>query len=214
MTVTGALAFAFGAGLATFTAPCVFPLLPGYVGYFADQHGGGEPGRPVRQGAVAAVGVLTVFSLLALTVYAVDSRVLTSMADAEPLAGGAVAVLGALTLAGHAPSIRVALPRRRTTGVGVFLFGGAYAVAAAGCTVPVLLAVVAQALSLPPLPGVAVVGAYAGGVTVPLVGVTVSAGYGYDVLARGTSLSATTRRRLAGAVMVTAGLVQVWVGLS
>ena len=33
-TLAGALAFAASAGLATFFAPCAFPLLPGYVGYY------------------------------------------------------------------------------------------------------------------------------------------------------------------------------------
>jgi len=214
MITAGAPAFAFGAGLATFAAPCVFPLLPGYVAYFADQHGRGESAGPVRPGVAAAAGVLTVFAALALTVYVVGGQVLTPVGDAEPLVGGAVAVLGAVTLAGRGPSILVALPQRRPGGLGVFLFGGAYAVAAAGCTVPILLAVLAQAISMPPVWAVAVIGAYAAGVALPLVGVTVSAGYGYDILATVTSVSATTRRRLAGALMLTAGLVQVWTGLS
>ena len=213
MTVGATLAFAFGAGLTTFGAPCVFPLLPGYVGYYAGQHGERGSTRPFLQGLAAAAGVLAVFAALTAGVYGVDSRVLSSMADLEPLAGGLLVVLGAATLTGHAPSIRVALPRRRDTPLGVFVFGGVYAIAAAGCTVSILLAVVAQALSMAPLSGAAVVTAYALGVAAPMVGLTVAIGYGYDLASAGVGVSNATLARLAGAVMVAAGTVQLWAGL-
>jgi len=213
MTAGGALAFAFGAGLATFAAPCVFPLLPGYLGYYADRHGKTGTTRPIRQGLAAAAGALAVFAALVSGVYLVDSRVLASTAELEPLAGGAVAVLGVVTLTGHAPSLRVALPQRRDSVLGIVAFGGVYAVAAAGCTVSVLLAVVAQALSMPPLVGATVVAAYALGVALPLVGATVAVGYGYD-LAGGVGVSTATITRAAGAVMLVAGLAQLWAGLS
>lgn len=212
MTASAALAFAFGAGLTTFGAPCVFPLLPGYVGYYAEQHGSRT--RPLRQGLAAAAGVLAVFGALTAAVYVLDSRVLASLAGLEPLAGGVLVVLGAVTLAGYAPSIRVALPQRRDTSLGVVAFGAVYAVAAAGCTVPILLAVVAQALAMAPLSGAAVVAAYALGVALPMVGATLAAGYGADIVTGGVGVSSGTLTRVAGAVMLVAGAVQMWAGLS
>lgn len=208
-----ALAFAFGAGLATFAAPCVFPLLPGYVGYYAERHGRAGTARPLRQGLAAAAGVLAVFAVLAVAVYAVDSRVLGSVSRLEPAAGGLLVVLGLVTVTGHAPSIHVALPARRSGLVGVVAFGAVYAVAAAGCTVSILLAVVAGALAMAPLPGAAVVGAYALGVALPMVAVTVATGYGYETLSGDTRLSVGTLTRLAGVVMVGAGAAQLWAGL-
>ncbi|ESP89740.1 cytochrome C biogenesis protein transmembrane region/thiol-disulfide transporter [Candidatus Halobonum tyrrellensis G22] len=40
----GTVAFAAGAGLTTFFAPCAFPLLPGYVGYYVHQSEDETPG--------------------------------------------------------------------------------------------------------------------------------------------------------------------------
>lgn len=214
MTAAESIAFAFGAGLATFAAPCVFPLLPGYLGYYADRHGGAGTTRPVRQGLAAAAGVLAVFAALVSGVYVFDSRVLASAADLEPVAGGAVAALGLLMLTGHAPAVRVALPRRRDSALGVVAFGGVYAVAAAGCTVSVLLAVVAQALSMQPLAGATVVAAYALGVALPMVAATVAVGYGYDRVTGAVGVSTATFTRVAGAVMLVAGLVQLRAGLA
>lgn len=208
------LAFAFGAGLTTFAAPCVFPLLPGYVGYYADQHGGRETLRPFRQGLAAAAGVLGVFGGLTAAVYALDTSVISSLDGLEPLAGGVLVALGAVTLAGYAPSVHVELPARRDTTLGVFLFGGVYAVAAAGCTVPILLAVVAQALAMAPFSGAVVLSAYAGGVALPMVVATVAVGYGADMLTGGAGVSSATLTRLAGTVMLAAGAVQVLNGLS
>ncbi|MFC6758129.1 cytochrome c biogenesis CcdA family protein [Halomicroarcula sp. GCM10025894] len=148
MTAGATLAFAFGAGLASFVSPCVFPLLPGYVAYYADQHGGRASTRPMRQGTAAAAGVLTVFAALTVGVYAVGSRLVASVAGLEPAVGALLIALGLVTVVDRAPSIRVSLPRRRNTLPGVFAFGAVYAVAAVGCTVPLLLAVVAQALAM------------------------------------------------------------------
>ncbi|WP_324761061.1 cytochrome c biogenesis CcdA family protein [Haloarcula montana] len=207
----GIVTFAFGAGVTTFAAPCVFPLLPGYVGYFADRHGDADTG-PVRHGLVAAAGVLTVFAALSGAVYVLDKRVVQSLGAVEPLAGGVMIALGGVVLGGVAPSLRVPLPRRRDTAAGVFLFGAVYAVAAAGCTVPILLGVVAQALTMAPLSGATVVSAYAMGVALPMVGATVATGYGADVVTAG--LSTRTVRRVAGVTMIGAGALQMWAGFA
>ena len=51
---------AFSAGAATFFAPCAFPLLPGYVGYYLGKTGDGTPDGPLstRLGRAAVVGLL------------------------------------------------------------------------------------------------------------------------------------------------------------
>jgi cytochrome c biogenesis protein CcdA len=55
--------------------------------------------------------------------------------------------------------------------------------------VSILLAVVVQALSMAPLPGASVVGAYALGVALPKVGVTLATGHGYETLTGETPLA-------------------------
>jgi cytochrome c-type biogenesis protein len=212
MPVAGTLAFAFGAGLTTFGAPCVFPLLPGYVAYYTDQHASQGKMVPVLTGLAAAAGVLVVFAVLTGSVYTIDAHAVASVAGLEPIAGGVLVVLGLVMVADRAPSIRVPLPRRRDTLSGVFAFGAVYAIAAAGCTVPVLLAVTAEALAMTPLSGAAVVTAYGLGVALPMVGMTVAAGYGADMLGDRISVSGSGVTRIAGLIMISAGTLQLWVG--
>jgi cytochrome c-type biogenesis protein len=213
VTVAASLAFAFGAGLTTFVAPCVFPLLPGYLGFYADHDIGHRTTLPIVQGLTTAAGVLAVFGSLTTVIYVVDSRVLTPLSGTEPFAGGVLIVLGAVTLTGYEPSVGVPLPRRRDTALGLFVFGGVYAIAAAGCSIPILLAIVAQALAMGPTAGAAVIVAYALGVALPMVGATVAAGYGVDIVIGG-GVSGETITRIAGATMLWAGVVQVWAGCS
>ena len=215
--VLGAVAFAFGAGAATFFSPCAYPLLPGYVGYYASQatpDGDGAPlGGALLRGVAASVGVLAVFGVLAAVVVALGRTVLSGMVLVEPVVGLSLAVLGAATLAGRVPDVPVALPERRTSVGGFAAFGAVYAVAAAGCVLPVFGGVVLQALALPAAAGVAVVLAYAVGVAALMVCVTVLSAFGVSV---GTGLVRYTDSlvRLAGVVMVVAGLGQVYLSLA
>ncbi len=67
--VVGALAFAASAGVATFFAPCAFPLLPGYVGYYLSESDR-DTGMlaPAVAAAGGALGALGVVALLVLAV--------------------------------------------------------------------------------------------------------------------------------------------------
>ena len=204
----GAVGFAVGAGVATFFAPCAFPLLPGYVGYFLERGGDDSPGAAA---AAAALGSLGAFALVAGAAYALGRRLTSVLPAFEPLVGVALVAFGAATLLGRG-SATVALPSRPDSVVGFGLFGGAYALAAAGCVVPVFLGVVAQALALPPAGATAVLAAYAGAATAPLVGVTLLAGAGIDSW---RSLGAYSHRvrQVAAVVMILAGGGQIYLAV-
>jgi len=204
----GAVGFAVGAGVATFFAPCAFPLLPGYVGYFLERGGDDSPGAAA---AAAALGSLGAFALVAGAAYALGRRLTSVLPAFEPLVGVALVAFGAATLLGRG-SATVALPSRPDSVVGFGLFGGAYALAAAGCVVPVFLGVVAQALALPPAGATAVLAAYAGAATAPLVGVTLLASAGVDAW-RSLGRYAGALERAAAVVMIVAGLGQVALSL-
>ena len=47
-----------------------------------------------------------------------------------------------------------------------------------------------------------------------MVAATVAVGYGYDLVTGGIGVSTATFTRVAGAVMLAAGLVQMWAGLA
>ncbi|MDL0136432.1 cytochrome c biogenesis protein CcdA [Halobacterium salinarum] len=206
----GAAAFAAGAGVTTFFAPCAFPLLPGYVGYYVTERDSDI--AVVAAAAAAAVGAITTLGAVAGVVLAAGQPVKAALPAVEPLIGLGLVVVGVLTAAGRGPRITVVLPERPASVVGFGVFGGVYALAAAGCVVPVFIGVIGQAVEHP-LPGaVTVLGVYATGVAAPLVGVTLLAGAGVDAW---RELGAYTEsiERAAGVVMVAAGVGQIVVGL-
>jgi cytochrome c-type biogenesis protein len=208
MTLAPTLAFAVGAGVATFFAPCAFPLLPGYVGYYLSEHDDPGVGGMVGPAAAAAVGAVGALAVVGAAAFLLGSAVTRYVPLFEPVAGAILVVAGLLVLTDNAPTLRLALPARPASAVGFLVFGAGYAVAAAGCVVPLFVGVVTQALTHPPAESAVVFAAYAGSVAVPLVGVTLLAGAGVDAW-RSAGRHVGRLERLAGAVMVLAGVGQL-----
>lgn len=209
---TGTLAFALSAGVATFFAPCAYPLLPGYVGYYLSQDEADLGGAVVRGGAATA-GALAVLALVGWVLVSVGTRVVSRLTVLEPVVGVGLVALGLVVLSGRTPSVHLLLPEYRSSIGGFALFGGVYAVAAAGCVVPIVLGVVTQALTLPAEQAAAVVGVYAAAVSLPLLGVTLLSAVGSDAI-RGLSRHVGSVQRVAALVMIVAGVAQVGVSLS
>ncbi|SEW09595.1 cytochrome c biogenesis protein CcdA [Halobacterium jilantaiense] len=209
-SVAGATAFAAGTGVATFFAPCAFPLLPGYVGYYVAESDSDT--AVLAAAAAAAVGAVTAIAAVAGLVLAVGQPARAALPVLEPVIGVGLVGFGALVVAGRGPQLHVALPERPSSVLGFGAFGAVYAVAAAGCVVPLFVGVVAQALALPAAGATVVLGAYAGGVAAPLVGVTLLAGAGVEAW-RDLGAHAGSVQRAAGAVMVLAGLGQLYLSV-
>jgi cytochrome c-type biogenesis protein len=124
--VVGALAFAASAGVATFFAPCAFPLLPGYVGYYLSENDG-DTGMLAPAGA-AAGGALGALAVVALLVLAVSQPVKTALPVLEPIIGVGLIAFGIATLMNRGPELRVPLPERPASVTGFGLLGAVYAV--------------------------------------------------------------------------------------
>lgn len=209
------LVFAAGAGAATFLSPCALPLVPGYVGYYVSAAGGDRhPGGITVRGVAAATGVLVTLGALAGLAVLVGHPVTQSLPVVEPLVGVALVVLGALVVTDAAPDWRVALPERRADTAGFALFGAGYAGASAGCVLPVFLAVVVNAVTLPPALALAVVGVYAGSVALPLLALTVAVGAGLDVATGRLAAYGGRLEQTAGVVLVLAGIGQIAVAVA
>ena len=203
----GTVTFAVGAGLATFFAPCAYPLLPGYVGYTLQDEGTGLGGATLR-GLAASAGAVVVLATLGGLLLAVGGRLARRLPLLEPVVGAALVVLGVLVLTGRAPTLHLRLPERRSSVAGAAVFGGGYALAAAGCVVPVVLGVFTQALTLTPSRAAVVLGSYAAATALPLTGVTLLSAVGSDAL-RAWSARTGTVTRLAAVVMILAGVAQI-----
>ncbi|WP_136689916.1 cytochrome c biogenesis CcdA family protein [Halorhabdus amylolytica] len=214
--LAAAVSFAFATGVATFFAPCAYPLLPGYVGYYMRTSGATDTPRvsgALVRGVAASVGILVAFVVLAaLTVTA--GRALTEWLPSLEVVVGAVLVgLGLLTLSDRSIGWHARLPERRTSIPGFVAFGALYAVAATGCLAPVFLGIVSQSLTFPLYGTLAVLGGYAAGMVVLMIGATVAIAVGVDVGRQRLPALSGRITQVAGIALLLAGLAQIWLAL-
>jgi cytochrome c-type biogenesis protein len=119
--------------------------------------------------------------------------------------------MGLATVAGWTPAAtHVRLPERRRSLAGYLGFGVVYALAAAGCTAPVFVAVALLALGSGPATAVVTLGAYAAGMAVTMLLVT-----GLSAVGRERALELLSRetgrlRRATGALLALAGVAQIY----
>ena len=172
------VAVAFGAGLVSFLAPCVLPLVPGYLSAVSSVEAErlGEPGAPRRVFLASlpfAAGLVSVFVLLGAGAAAVGLSLGRNQFLLEQVAGFVLIVFG-FVLLGLLPwparlvgAGLVQGARRRGSG---FLLGGAFAVCAAPCIGPVLGAILVLAGDAETVwAGSALLAAYALGLAVPFL---------------------------------------------
>lgn len=217
--------FAFLAGSVTFLAPCAYPLLPGYVSYYLGRttDSDGSPraarnpsarvrlGRALVVGTLVSLGVFGSYGLLAVVVAVFGTQLLGDVAILELVVGGLLVGLGTTMAADiELPTPTVQLPARRRSGLNYVGFGVLYAAAAAGCTAPVFLGVTAVAFGAGGGVGVLTLLAYASGLALPLVGVTVASAFGRDAFVSRLAGRAKLIHRVAGVLLVVAGLVQIY----
>jgi len=209
--------FAFALGALTFFAPCAYPLLPGYVAYLLGRDDGSVAGGPRARlgraavlGVVASAGVAAVYGGLGAVALAVGTGPLDGLVVVEGVVGVVVVAVGAAMALGRGPSVTVALPARRRSLPGFFLFGAGYALAAAGCTAGVFVWVVGSTLVASPAAGAATLAAYVAGMTTLLVGVTALTALGRDRLLGVEALDPGRLGRAAGVLVVLAGLAQLY----
>lgn len=220
-----ALGLAFLTGMLATVNPCGFAMLPTYLAYFIGSDSRPGRARPLWAGLRAGVALSAGFTAVFVTAGLLVAVGLRSVAAVLPWAAvviGAVIVLaGAGMLVGwQVPGTRVNvarfLPSRRDGGglMAVFGYGVAYAVAALSCSLALLLAVVAQAVSAGSLVGLlAVFAAYAAGSAVVLVLLSLGASLARDALARHVRRLVPFMGRIGGAALVLAGtyLLLYWV---
>jgi cytochrome c-type biogenesis protein len=215
ITLATNLSFAITAGVATFFSPCSYPLLPGYVGFYLNQSNANEAslGGAGTRGIVAGIGVLATFGALTGATLLVGQSTLSNITIFEALVGGLLVLFGVLVLTGKAPSVSVPLPKRRSSVLGFGVFGAGYALASAGCVAPIFLAVMTRSASLPTETAAVVLTAYAGTVAALMVSVTVATGMGLLSNPERFTAYSGQLKRLAGVVMILAGLGQLYLSL-
>jgi cytochrome c-type biogenesis protein len=169
---------AFGAGLLSFLAPCVLPLVPGYLSAISSIEATrlGEPGasgRVLRSSVPFVVGLVAVFVLLGGVAAAVGLSLARNQFLLEQVAGFVLIVFG-FAFMGLLPWPQRLLgaglvqdARRRGSG---FLLGGAFAICAAPCIGPVLGSILVLAGDSETIwEGSALLAVYALGLAVPFL---------------------------------------------
>jgi cytochrome c-type biogenesis protein len=150
--VNVALGAAFAAGLLSIASPCVFPLLPVYLGYLSGEEVA-APGRSGLRLIGHALAFVAGFSLLFAALGATATRVGALLAaESVPLErlGGLVIVLfglgllGVVRLPALAGTARLAVGRRAGAG-GAFVLGLAFAAGWTPCVGPILATILVLA---------------------------------------------------------------------
>jgi cytochrome c-type biogenesis protein len=204
----------FGAGIASFLAPCIVPLLPAYLGIIvgetADAH---DPARAVPATAIFVLGFATIFATFGAAAGLLGSSLQQYQGTVERVGGVIIAVMGLVLLGvvrgpfARERRLMPTLPGRALGSVRPFVVGVAFGAAWSPCVGPLL----AAALTVASRSGQAGKGAlllvaYAFGIGVPFMLAALG-------LASSPGLSERLRRagptieRVAGVLLVALGVL-------
>lgn len=219
------LALAFTAGLVATLNPCGFAMLPAYLSWYLGTEtaaaGRGTAlaerlGRALVVGGTVSFGFLVVFGVIGSLVTAGVRSFVDYVPWAALVIGGALALVGVVLLTGR--QLTVVLPKpgpgpeQRRLG-SMLAFGASYAVASLSCTLSVFLSVVASTFTRTDwASGVATFAAYALGMSVVLLTVTIALAVAQHSLVRRLRSLSGQVNRAAGALLVLAGgyIVYYW----
>jgi cytochrome c-type biogenesis protein len=208
------LALAFASGMVATVNPCGFAMLPAYLGFFlglegADRDVRSSVSRSLAVGLSVSAGFLLVFSLVGLAIYHLSASVDAWTPWATIVIGGVLIVLGIAMLRGYEPVIN--LPKlqrggRSRDGQSMFVFGVSYAIASISCALPLFTAAVAGTFRRENLASsLAVFVAYALGMTLVLLALTVSLGLARQGLLTRLRQALPYVARVSGVLLVLAG---------
>jgi cytochrome c-type biogenesis protein len=223
--MTGAMTFAFGAGLLATVSPCAFVMLPSFLAISlgaAEQRDHAGLLSRCAHGLAMGLAVSAAFSAVLVFAGLVLAAGMRALVDAIPWLAVAVGVglviAGAAMLAGRELGLAAVrrLGPRAPTGRGyarAATFGVGYAVASLSCSIAVVLAVATQATATTnPVQVLAVFGAFAAGATSALLALSLSVALANGFIARAMRRVAPAVNPLAGVLLILSGayLVAYW----
>ena len=218
--ISAPIALAFTAGMVATFNPCGFSLLPAYISAFVagDETGARTDRRVIRAISVAAsvsVGFVLVFGTVGLVIDSIAGEARRQLPWVTIVIGFLLIGAGVATAAGWKPSLAIRGPRLRTGSnsprvmVG---YGVTYAVASLSCTIGPFLAVTGTGLSRSPAQGVATYVAYALGMGVIILILSVAAALAHSAVAKNMRRMSRIAPRIGGALMIFAGGYSIWYG--
>ncbi|MDW3221061.1 MAG: cytochrome c biogenesis CcdA family protein [Acidimicrobiales bacterium] len=218
--ISGPIALAFTAGMVATFNPCGFSLLPAYIGAFVagDQVHDRLDQRILRAVGVAAavsVGFIVVFASVGLIIDSIAGEARRQLPWVTIVIGGLLVVAGLAMAVGWKPTLAIRGPRFSTGAnspkvmVG---YGITYAVASLSCTIGPFLAVTGTALSQSTAEGLATYIAYALGMGIIILVLSVASALAHSTVANHMRRLSRIAPRVGGILMVAAGAYAIWYG--
>jgi cytochrome c-type biogenesis protein len=218
--ISGTIVLAFTAGMVATFNPCGFSLLPAYIGAFVagDEVADRADRRVLRAIGVAAavsVGFILVFASVGLVIDSIAGEARRQLPWVTIVIGGLLIIAGIATVAGWKPNLALRGPQFSTgsNGAPVMVgYGVMYAVASLSCTIGPFLAVTGTALSQSPLEGVATYVAYALGMGLIILILSVASALAHTTVTNHMRRLSRIAPRIGGALMILAGGYAIWYG--
>jgi cytochrome c-type biogenesis protein len=223
--MTGAMTFAFGAGLLATVNPCGFVMLPGFIGMqlgTAEEAGDRTVLSRCAQGLGIGLVLSGAFSAVLVLVGLGLAAGLRVLVDAIPwlvvVVGLGLLVAGVAMLTGHRLGLVIASRIHPATSTQhgytrVAGFGAGYAVASLSCTLAVVRSVATQATATSnPIQVLGVFAAFAAGATSALLALSISIALAKSFIARTMRRIAPLIDRIAATMLIASGvyLVVYW----
>jgi cytochrome c-type biogenesis protein len=215
------LAYAFGVGMVATVNPCGFAMLPAYLSFFLGLEGADEDARANLLRALAVGGTMTagfvlVFGLLGIVLDSFISSIESWLPWVTIVLGLGLIPLGVMLLRGR--SLNVTLPTfsrgtRDRELMSVFVFGVSYALVSLSCTIPLFIAVVSTTFTTSNfVSGLATYVAYALGMGVVLVALTVALALARQSLVRSVRRVLPYIYKISGVLLLVAGVYVAYYG--
>jgi len=212
----------FGAGIISFLSPCVLPLVPGYVSYFAGQSvaslAAPRPALPRLQAIALSLcfvlGFSTVFVILGASATALGQMLLTYRHGLNLVGGAIVIGFGLFTVGAVRPlwllrELRFGPAVLQMRPLAAYLLGLAFAFGWSPCIGPILGTILTVgATSATVADGIALLATYSLGLGLPFI---IAATLTDGLLARLKSAGRIGRalRLTAGSVMIVMGVAMI-----
>lgn len=215
------LALAFTLGMVATVNPCGFAMLPAYLSYFLGMEDPStSPQAGVRRalgvGLAVSAGFLLVFGLMGILITQFQVSIESNLPWFTLVVGIGLAGLGIAMLRGYEPVVRLPKMQKGTNGrqlSSMFLFGVSYAVSSLSCTIPLFIAAVATTFTVHSFgAGLATFVMYGLGMAVVLLALTLAIALARQGLVRTLRGALPYVNRIAGALLIVAGLYMVYFG--
>ncbi len=218
--ISGTVALAFTAGMVATFNPCGFSLLPAYIGAFVagdevTERTDRRVLRALRVAAAVSVGFIIVFASVGLIIDRIAGEARRQLPWVTIVVGAFLIAAGIAMTMGWKPTLAIRGPQfstgsnRARVMVG---YGMTYAIASLSCTIGPFLAVTGTALSQSPIEALGTYVAYALGMGVIILILSVASALAHSTVANHMRRLSRIAPRVGGVLMVLAGTYTIWYG--